>query len=146
MVHMEPSSSETPGIELPAPQQMPGEAAAGAGETDPFGSAVEQAPSGPEKTMAPRQGASAAAVPPITLPLPQPAPTAGASDDASATTPAISATVVDDGDLIEKEWVSKAKQIVEKNRNDPYKQSEELTVFKADYMKKRYDKNIKIDK
>ena len=54
--------------------------------------------------------------------------------------------VVDDGDLIEKEWVSKAKQIVEKNRNDPYKQSEELTMFRADYMKKRYNKNIKVDK
>lgn len=54
--------------------------------------------------------------------------------------------VVDDGDLIEKEWVNKAKQIVDQNRNDPYKQSEELTVFRADYMKKRYNKNIKVDK
>ncbi|NDC22375.1 hypothetical protein EBZ57_03330 [bacterium] len=52
----------------------------------------------------------------------------------------------DDGDLIEKEWVEKAKQIVEKNRDDPYKQSEELNVFKADYMKKRYNKDIKVDK
>ena len=52
----------------------------------------------------------------------------------------------DDGDLIEKEWVEKAKQIVEKNRDDPYKQSEELNVFRADYMKQRYNKDIKVDK
>jgi len=53
--------------------------------------------------------------------------------------------VIDDGDLIEKEWVSKARQIVERNRNDPRKQSDELTAFKADYMKKRYNKDIKLD-
>ena len=50
----------------------------------------------------------------------------------------------DDKDLIEKEWVDKAKQIVERTRDDPYKQSEELTVFKADYIKKRYGKTIKV--
>lgn len=53
---------------------------------------------------------------------------------------------MEDDDLIEKEWVNKAKQIVNKNRSDPYKQSEELTAFRADYMKKRYGKNIKLDK
>ena len=46
-------------------------------------------------------------------------------------------------DLIEKEWVSKAKQIVEQTRDDPYKQSEGLTMMKVDYMKKRYNKTIK---
>jgi hypothetical protein len=50
----------------------------------------------------------------------------------------------DDADLIEKEWINKAKQIVEQTRDDPYKQSEELTVFKADYMKKRYNRTIKL--
>ena len=53
--------------------------------------------------------------------------------------------VSDDGDLIEKEWVSKAKQIVERTRDDPFKQTEELTVFKADYMQKRYGKTIKLN-
>ena len=53
---------------------------------------------------------------------------------------------IDDGDLIEKEWVEKAKAIVDRNRYDPYKQNEELTVFKADYMQKRYNKSIKLNK
>ena len=53
-------------------------------------------------------------------------------------------TTADDRDLIEKEWVSKAKKIIESNRNDPYQQSKELTLFKADYMQKRYNKIIKL--
>lgn len=49
----------------------------------------------------------------------------------------------DDGDLIEKEWVNKAKSIVEKTKDDPYKQSEELKVLKSDYLQKRYNKTLK---
>ncbi|HYH36007.1 MAG TPA: hypothetical protein VD706_00735 [Candidatus Saccharimonadales bacterium] len=66
--------------------------------------------------------------------------------DVQATTQMATPQVIDDGDLIEKEWVHKAKQIVDQNRDNPHKQSEELTVFRADYMKKRYNKNIKVDK
>ena len=54
-------------------------------------------------------------------------------------------TVAEDVDLIEKEWVEKAKAIVEKTRNDPYAQNQELNRFKADYMQKRYNKEIKIE-
>jgi hypothetical protein len=52
----------------------------------------------------------------------------------------------DDNDLIEKEWVNKAKQIVERTRDDPYRQSEQLTGVKVDYLQKRYGKMIKVDK
>lgn len=47
-----------------------------------------------------------------------------------------------DNDLIEKEWVLKAKQIVEQTAEDPYRQQEELSKMKADYMKKRYNKDL----
>jgi hypothetical protein len=63
-----------------------------------------------------------------------------AASTASITVPAMA----DDNDLIEKEWIVKAKQIVDNNREDPYNQSKEMTVFKADYIKKRYNKSIKI--
>lgn len=63
-----------------------------------------------------------------------------------ATTPPLAAAPPDDQDLIEKEWVNKAKAIVDHTRNDPHKQAEELTLFRADYMKKRYDKHIKLSK
>jgi general stress protein 26 len=52
--------------------------------------------------------------------------------------------IADDKDIIEPEWVSRAKSIITANKEDPYKQSEELTAFKADYMQKRYNKNIKL--
>lgn len=129
MDSMNPSNEA--GGQVPVPGQMPGSAGNGAaGSTDP----------------------ASAAVPPMTLPLPPPAPPATGQNtpqnslniDVSATTQSATPQVVDDGDLIEKEWVHKAKQIVEQNRNDPHKQSEELTVFRADYMKKRYNKNIKL--
>ncbi len=51
----------------------------------------------------------------------------------------------DDGDLIEKEWVLKAKQIVAATREDPHAQNRELSRIKADYIKKRYGKDVKID-
>jgi hypothetical protein len=49
-----------------------------------------------------------------------------------------------DSDLIEKEWVEKAKEIVERTRHDPFLQNREITKMKADYMKKRYNKDIRI--
>lgn len=52
--------------------------------------------------------------------------------------------LADDVDVIEKEWVQKAKQIVEKTKQDPYQQNKEMNVFKADYMKKRYGKDLKL--
>ena len=51
-----------------------------------------------------------------------------------------------DVDVIEKEWVQKAKEIVGQTREDPHKQSVELTKFKHDYMKKRYGKEMKLPK
>ncbi len=49
-----------------------------------------------------------------------------------------------DSDRIEKEWVVKAKQIVESTRNDPYMRTKKIGDFRAEYMKKRYNKDIKV--
>jgi hypothetical protein len=84
---------------------------------------------------------------PTNIPLPT-APVAPMQQPAGAplSTPTASLLASDDSDLIEKEWVNKAKMIVERTRDDPYKQSEELTMVKIDYMKKRYNKTIKLNK
>ncbi len=50
-----------------------------------------------------------------------------------------------DVDLIEKEWVHKVKEIIIKTNDDPYEQSKQLTLLKADYMQKRYNKSIKLN-
>ena len=50
----------------------------------------------------------------------------------------------EDNDLIEKEWVERAKQIVEHTRHNPHEQQKALSLMKADYMKKRYNRDIKV--
>lgn len=50
----------------------------------------------------------------------------------------------DDADLIEKEWVLKAKAIVEHTKDDPHSQNYQMSRFKADYLKKRYNKDVKV--
>jgi exosome complex RNA-binding protein Csl4 len=82
-------------------------------------------------------------VPITTVPLPTTAaptnPQASAAVSQSSGLP-----VADDKDVIEPEWVHKARAIVTTTIDDPYKQSEDLTVLKADYMQKRYNKIVKL--
>jgi hypothetical protein len=52
--------------------------------------------------------------------------------------------IADDIDLIEKEWVVKAKEIVAKTKDDPYRQNQEMSKVKADYLKKRYNKDLRL--
>ncbi|HEV2403253.1 MAG TPA: hypothetical protein VGS08_03570 [Candidatus Saccharimonadales bacterium] len=47
-------------------------------------------------------------------------------------------------DSLDEEWVQKAKVIVEQTRLDPFQQSNKLSRMKADYLKKHYNKDIKI--
>jgi hypothetical protein len=125
------SSSQPENINLPAPppEQAPGEPTA------------ETLPAGPEQAASPT-------LPPLSLasPLPGPAPLSATPQSANplAVPTGPAASVITDDDLIEKEWVNKAKRIVEQTRDDPYKQSENLTVFKADYLKQHYGKSIKL--
>lgn len=54
-----------------------------------------------------------------------------------------SSLIADDVDVIEKIWVQKAKTIVNETKDDPCKQSTELSNMKRDYIKKRFNKDIK---
>ncbi|HEX4773917.1 MAG TPA: hypothetical protein VH234_00140 [Candidatus Saccharimonadales bacterium] len=140
---MSPNNNESLQLPTPVAEQAP--------ETNRAGriASVETQPKGKEQAPSPEGGSQAGAAPPPALPtIPLPVSTAmsltGQPGDGSAASQGNPAQASDDADLIEKEWVTKAKQIVERTRNDPYKQSEELTVFKADYMKKRYNRTIKV--
>jgi hypothetical protein len=66
------------------------------------------------------------------------------ADDTSTSSPIT--TVRDDRDKVEKEWVDRVKRVIGQTRHDPYRQSEELTAVKADYMKQHYNKIIKVEK
>lgn len=51
--------------------------------------------------------------------------------------------IADDVDVIEKEWVDKAKKIVSATKDDPHEQEKEVSRLQADYLLKRYGKKIK---
>lgn len=82
---------------------------------------------------------------PPTFAAPAASQTATAQQPMPATTAqGTNPVIADDADLIEKEWVMKAKEIVERTKQDPYVQNKEVEQMKADYMKKRYNKDIKL--
>lgn len=72
-------------------------------------------------------------------------PTTVVTDD-SATTQDLSLTaapaVAGDDDLIEKEWVDRAKKLVADTRNDPFLQENVVTELQKDYQKKRYGREL----
>ncbi len=49
-----------------------------------------------------------------------------------------------DVDIIEKTWIEKAKKIVDQTSADPFEQQKMLSKVKAEYIKKRFNKDIKI--
>jgi hypothetical protein len=81
------------------------------------------------------------APPPINVALPTPTvalptPVQQVADDTAGP------TIASDDDLIEKEWVDKAKQIISQTQNDPFKREKEIGKLQADYLKKRYGKEL----
>lgn len=83
------------------------------------------------------------AAPPVPMPvvpLPQQVPvpvhTTQAADDTAGP------TLASDDDLIEKEWVDKAKKIIADTQNDPYRREQEVTKLQIDYLRKRYGKEL----
>lgn len=132
---MDPQSSNQGSFEVPAVQQnadmipsLPG--------NESYPAAPEAAPATGAPMPPLAQSQPAVPAPPVfqQTPLP-PVPAAHVASPA----------VADDLDLIEKEWVEKAKQIVAQTRSDPHAQNKEMNRFKADYMQKRYGKEIKLD-
>lgn len=76
---------------------------------------------------------------PTSIPLPSPV-----QSQPSVVTPLADDTpsVAGDDDLIEKEWVDKAKKIIAETKDDPYRREREVGRLQADYLQKRYNKTI----
>lgn len=51
-------------------------------------------------------------------------------------------TAAADDDLIEKEWVAKAKQVIQATKDDPRAQASQVSQLMADYVLKRYGKEV----
>lgn len=78
----------------------------------------------------------AAVLPSVVQP---PAPVA--TDDDATSSKAVPLVAADD-DLIEKEWVDKAKAVIAETKDDPYRREEEVSKLQVDYLRKRYGKEL----
>lgn len=50
--------------------------------------------------------------------------------------------VAGDEDLIEKEWVDKAKEIINQTKDDPHTRTQKVNELQRDYLQKRYGKVV----
>lgn len=82
----------------------------------------------------------AASVQPASIALPT--PVTPVADDTTTQQADDLPAVAADEDLIEKEWVDKAKKIIADTRDDPYRREREVGRLQADYLKKRYGKEL----
>ena len=47
-----------------------------------------------------------------------------------------------DNEVIEKEWVDKAKRVIAETKDDPYRREQEVSKLQADYLLKRYGRKL----
>ena len=90
---------------------------------------------------------SAAEAAGITAPqvaLPQPVVAQPLTNPDSQTVPSDdNATLIaNDDDIIEKEWVDKAKKIIAETKDDPYRREVEISKLQIEYIRKRYGRKI----
>lgn len=95
----------------------------------------EASSTGPSNVPPPATPPADANQPQSILPVPQQTQTALTDDNP---------LVASDDEVLEKEWVDKAKKIVSQTKDDPYNQEKEVSKLQADYIKKRYGKEIKL--
>lgn len=138
---MEPRTQPSPSPEMGAYRAPEASVPIHAGESVPV--VPEQLPKGPEvREEAPQPSVNVSISPLPQFPsLPTPHATVPSMQVRPKDTSPLAAS---DEDLIEKEWVDKAKKIVALTKDDPYSQEKEVSKLQADYLKKRYGKEIKL--
>ncbi len=132
------SNREGPNFELPPqPENLPEQ-----GEQRPE-QAAERAPARPEKSPQTVKQPALPAVPDDIPAADAPVIAAPADDkDNDAFDPHQAAQ---DSDHIEPQWVDKAKAVIAQTKDDPYIQKHEMSKIKAEYIRKRFGKNVKTD-
>jgi len=138
---MEPQSDKAPGLGLPQPSMERGSAGLDSYKVGYI--APEMGAGGSEA------GPGPGAVPMQAPPLPQQQPMTARThlDALNAPAPLAAAPpsdADDERDDLDEEWVNKAKSIVERTKSDPYIETREISKAKADYLRIRYNKQIKV--
>lgn len=105
---------------------------------------------GRETAPAPQERVGKTAPPPALPAIPDDIPAADApvlaapaSDDAA--TRHVADGSAKDIDRIEPAWVNKAKEIIAQTHDDPYLQKDQMSKVKAEYIQKRFGKQIKTE-
>ena len=130
---MEPQSRE-PALHLPQPvseQLVPG-------------AAPEYMPVTPEAQPSIAQGAPVMPAPQPQSMQPVQLPPTQAQPLSPLTTQATTTVAASTDEEIDRMWVNKAKKIVEQTRHDPFLESQEIGKVKVEYLKTRYNKDIKV--
>lgn len=127
---MEPTS--------PQPEHAPGPVNPAEGLPTPdSGEAVASPPASPSQT--PVATPTSAPEPAVSLdPASGPVVASPAAVSPAGSTPTVAADV----DVIEKEWVDKADEIIKKTAGDPHAEEEAVEALQVDYLKKRYGKDV----
>jgi hypothetical protein len=159
---MSPQQDQSPGLHLPQPSFDVGQAPAGVPgqyqQPGPMpGIGAPMAGPAPAPQAQPYTPASSMPAMPQAMPTaaPQQAQPAGAISvppaevpgqpfgAAPASVPDAAAVQADDESSVDQEWITKARDIVAKTHSDPYLLSQEISKIKAQYIKVRYNKDIK---
>lgn len=127
--------------ELPMPHAMP--------ERQPQQSANVEHLTGAEKVgdraherEAVAQPIESQSAPPVAVPVPPPVVSLPSVPAQTTQDDTVGPTIANDDDLIEKEWVDKAKKIIAETQNDPYLREKEVNKLQIDYLRKRYGKEL----
>lgn len=113
----------------------------------PENQSIERPPvdGGAERIEQKSEGNVTASTTPISLPQVAADNTTSVTSQPADTKTVLSGTnptAAKDGDTIEKEWVDKAKQIIDNTKEDPYSREEQVKDLKADYLQKRYGRKL----
>lgn len=83
------------------------------------------------------------ALPAVSSPLPTALPSADDTvTDSSQPIQGSSPAIANDDELIEKEWVDRAKKVIAETKDDPYRREQEVNRLQADYLLKRYGREL----
>ena len=82
------------------------------------------------------------AAPALPSPIAIPAPSLPVDETANDNVGDNNPSIAGDDDVIEKEWVDKAKKIINETKEDPHRREQEVAKLQIDYLRKRYGKEL----
>lgn len=138
---MQPENSQPTPMgpeQFPMPPSLPGESVP---SLPPLETGIEKGAERHEQAAEAGARASDAAsmAAPATVPL---APVVIPQNNPAPVTTSSSPLVAADEDLIEKEWVDRAKEIILHTKDDPHARTLKVNELQRDYLQKRYGRTV----